>query len=512
VTTNIRVLILEDRTEDAELMVHELQRSQFEPDWRRVDTESEYNAHLGWQPDVILSDYNMPLLDAPRALDLLQQLDLDIPFIVVSGAIGEDVAVAMMRRGATDYLLKDRLTRLGPAVRRAIEERELRAETTRAERALRASEIRFYSFMNNNPALALIKDRDGRILYINNTSEPMWGLTPAECLGKTNYELWPADVAGRLHHNDQTVLASGEASRIVEEVFQFGRGSSHMLSFRFPFAEADGGQLLGMVSIDVSEQMRTQKALSAALAAKEVLLKEVHHRVKNNLQVISSLLSMQAESLEDPAVADALRESQQRVQCMALIHERLNQDDQTDRLDFPDYVESLARDLFYCYGAEPERIRLAFELEAVWLPLSQAIPSGLILNEVLTNAFKYAFPAGRTGEILIALKCGDDGLIRLAVSDNGVGLPAGFDWKASPSLGLRIVDILRRQLEGSVQFEAGGNGGAAFVLTFPRAADQAQAPPRESWAETAVASGAPFPARKPAGRVQGSAAVNRSPK
>jgi len=507
VSTSIRVLILEDRAEDAELMVRELRRSQYEPDWRRVDTESEYNAHLGWQPDVILSDYNMPLLDAPRALDLLHELDLDVPFIVVSGAIGEEVAVAMMRRGATDYLLKDRLTRLGPAVRRALEERELRAETSRAERALRASEIRFYSFMNNNPALALIKDQDGRILYINNTAEPMWGLAPAQCLGKTNYELWPADVADRLHANDQAVLNSGEASRTVEEVFQLSRGSRQMLSFRFPFAEAGGGQLLGVVSIDVSEQMRAQKALAAALAAKEVLLQEVHHRVKNNLQVISSLLTMQADSLQDPAVAHALRESQQRVQCMALIHERLHKDDQTDRLDFAGYIESLARDLFYCYGAEPGRIRLGFELERVSLPLSQAIPSGLILNEVLTNAFKYAFPARRTGEILIALKRGEDGLIRLAVSDNGAGLAAGFDWKASPSLGLHIVDILGRQLDGSMEFGPGGNGGTSFVLAFPI---------RKSWAESqdrteiAGAGAESLPGRKTAGRTPSLFAAERN--
>src|SRR5579872_6133763 len=201
-STNIRVLILEDRPEDAELMIHELRRSQFDPEWRRIDTESEYNAHLGWQPDVILSDYNMPLLDAPRALDLLHQLDLDVPFIVVSGAIGEDIAVAMMRRGATDYLLKDRLTRLGAAVRRALDERQLREDTLRAGQALRASELRFYSFMNNNPALALIKDEEGRILYINNASEQMWGLSLAECLGRTNQQLWPAEVAETLSASD----------------------------------------------------------------------------------------------------------------------------------------------------------------------------------------------------------------------------------------------------------------------------------------------------------------------
>jgi PAS domain S-box-containing protein len=468
VSTSIRVLILEDRSEDAELMVHELRRNQFEPDWRRVDTESEYNAHLGWRPDVILADYNMPLLDAARALDVLRELDLDIPFIVVSGAIGEDAAVAMMRRGAADYLLKDRLARLGPAVRRALDETRLRDETRRAEQALRASEVRFYSFMNHSPAAAFIKDSEGRVLYINNTCEQIWGLSLADCLGKTIGELWPPDVARRLGENDARVLAGGESSQTVEEVAKPGGRTRQMLTFRFPFTDADGCKLLGGVSIDISEQVRTEQALSSALATKELLLKEVHHRVKNNLQIISSLLTMQADSLRDPAAVRALQDSQERVQSMALIHERLNRDDEPDRLDFGEYVETLARDLFYSYGVDTERIRLRFELEPVLLGLNQAIPCGLVLNELLTNSLKYAFPDDRAGEIVVSLSCGDDEQVRLCVADNGVGLPAEFDWRTSNSLGLKIMNILGRQLDGSVEREPGD--GAVFSLTFPRTA------------------------------------------
>jgi len=497
-STNIRVLILEDRPEDAELMIHELRRSQFDPEWRRVDTESEYNAHLGWQPDVILSDYNMPLLDAPRALELLHQLDLDIPFIVVSGAIGEDVAVAMMRRGATDYLLKDRLTRLGAAVRSALDAHQLREETLRAGQALRASELRFYSFMNNNPALALIKDEEGRILYINNACEQVWGLTPAECLGRMNRQLWPAEVAEKLSANDLAVLRRHEASRTTEEVSGRGQSPRQMVSFRFPFAEADGQRLLGVVSFDITQQVRTQRELSAALASKEILLKEVHHRVKNNLQIVSSLLAMQAESFQDPSAARAFRESQERVQCMALIHERLHGDAQPDQLEFREYVEALARDLFYSYGVDSALIQLRFELEPVRLRLNQAIPCGLILNELLTNALKYAFPGGRAGEVLVTLSCGEDSLVKLTVADNGVGLPAELDKAASKSLGLRIVDILRRQLDGTAHWEAGADGaGTVFSLTFPKANDDEQAkfPP-----EAGVGGQIHLPAKKPGGK------------
>jgi PAS domain S-box-containing protein len=465
----IRVLILEDRAEDAELMLHELRRSCFQPVWRRVDTEAGYLEQLKPPPDVILADYHMPSLDAHRALELLQGLDVDIPFIVVSGAIGEDVAVAMMRQGATDYLLKDRLRRLGPAVRRALADRQLRQDTRKAEKALRASEARFYSFMNHTPALAFIKDDLGRIVYINEACEQAWQRTLSECEGKLDSELWPEDYAGRVRASDLWVLLNRQPSRALEEQPACDGRVRQMLSFRFPFTDAEGALLLGAVSIDITEQIRTEKALASAVAAKAALLREVHHRVKNNLQVVSSLLSMQAEMLPGNGLSRVLNESQRRVEAMAMIHERLHSTDDTDRLDFREYVEALARELFSAYGVNPNRVQLRLDLGAVELGLNQAIPCGLILNELLTNSVKYAFPDARHGEIRVALGCDGSDRVTLRVSDNGVGLPGGFDVKQARSLGLRIVTILARQLDGILEWEPGP--GTAFALTFGKAAD-----------------------------------------
>jgi PAS domain S-box-containing protein len=468
VSTTIRVLILGDHSEDVELTIHQLRRGDFEPEWLRVDTEPEFTAHLGWRPDVILADCNLPLLDAPRALELLQQHNLEttIPFILLSETSTEDAAIAMLGKGATDYLQKDRLARLGPAVRRALGETKLRDNVRRAEQALRASDVRFSSFMNNSQTLAFIKDHEGRILYINNTCEQIWGVTLADCVGKTNHQLWPPDVADRLRANDAAVIERDESSQLVEELWLRGGRTVPMLTFRFLFTDGDGRRLLGGVSIDISEQVRTQKALSAALADKELLLKEVHHRVKNNLQIISSLLSMQAQSLQDAAAARALQDSQERVQCMALIHERLHLNDEPDRLDFREYAAKLARDLFYSYGVNSERIRLQFELEPISLGLNQAIPCGLILNELLTNSLKYAFPNERAGEILVKLSWANNESVKLTVADNGVGLPADFDWMQSQTLGLRIMNILGRQLDGTMRREAGA--GTMFSLVFQR--------------------------------------------
>jgi len=325
-----RILILEECVSDAESMVRELRRNGFDLTWERVDTEAAYVEQLGTAPDIILADYRLPQIDAPRALDLLRQLDLNIPFIVVSGAIGEDVAVSMMMIGASDYLLKDRLARLGPAVRRALDDRKRFEEKRKAADDLESSEIRFHSFMNNSPALAFVKDGDGRLLYMNDTCERMWGARRTDCLGKFDGELWPSSTAEKLLSHDAEVLRDGKPSRLAEDLILPDGRLLQLLSFRFVVKDAAGRRMLGGISVDIGEQVRTQEALAKALRSKETLLREVHHRVKNNLQVISSLVSMQTASLQDHAAARALDDIQKRVHALALIHERLQGDDDLD--------------------------------------------------------------------------------------------------------------------------------------------------------------------------------------
>src|SRR5579872_5768890 len=217
---------------------------------------------------------------------------------------------------------------------------------------------------------------------MNDTCEKAWGAALAQCQGKLDHDIWPRRVAARLRASDAAVLCSGQASRTLEEISLENGRTLQMLSFRFPFLDARGRRLLGGVSVDISEQVRAEKALAAALDAKEVLLMELNHRVKNNLQVISSLLTMQEDSISDPAAQHALQESQKRVQSIALIHERLNREENLDQVNFGEYAESLTRELFCSYGAISGNVGLRFELAQVFLGLSQAIPLGLILNEL----------------------------------------------------------------------------------------------------------------------------------
>jgi len=199
---------------------------------------------------------------------------------------------------------------------------------------------------------------------------------------------------------------------------------------------------------DITDKKRSEEMLTASLREKETMLKEIHHRVKNNLQVISSLLSLQSRSIKDKAAIEAFSESHDRIRSMALIHEKLYRSENLSRVDIQDYIRSLANDVIRSYGIE-ERTRLKFEMDEVFLGIDKAIPCGLIARELITNCAKHAFPDGREGEIKIDLIQGE-GEVEFVVSDDGVGLPNGFDIKSGSSLGLMLVRSLVDQLRGTI--------------------------------------------------------------
>jgi two-component sensor histidine kinase len=223
-------------------------------------------------------------------------------------------------------------------------------------------------------------------------------------------------------------------------------------------------EMAANLEAEILERKQAEAQLQASLVEKETLLKEIHHRVKNNLQVISSLLYLQSHALTDPQLQALFRESQDRVRSMALIHEILYRSYDLARIDFADYLEHLVTHLCRSYGVEMHRITLTIEAEPVFLDIDRAIPCGLILNELLTNALKYAFPGDRTGALHLRLRAAPD-QVMLAVRDTGVGLPEGVDVEHTPSLGLRLVHMLTMQLGGTLSLERGE--GTAWTLTFP---------------------------------------------
>ncbi len=199
-------------------------------------------------------------------------------------------------------------------------------------------------------------------------------------------------------------------------------------------------------------------------AAAAVLLREAHHRMKNNFQLIASLLDLQAEASADPQVRAVLDECQHRLQAMALIHESVYQSQDPAEIDAARYLRTLATQLFEAYRAEGQPVSLALHLEAVWMPFEIAVPCGIIVNELLSNALKHAFPPGVSGEVAITLRSDAEGRVSLAVWDTGVGVPEGFDVCHTNSLGLQLVSLLTEQLGGTLALDR--RQGTSFVLTF----------------------------------------------
>jgi two-component sensor histidine kinase len=205
--------------------------------------------------------------------------------------------------------------------------------------------------------------------------------------------------------------------------------------------------------------------LQASLQEKDTLLREIHHRVKNNLQVISSLLSLQGEATPDPRVQAVVQVSQDRIQTMALIHDHLYRSDTLARVNLAPYLATVASHLRQVYCPEPSRVALHAAFAELWVDLDTAIPCGLILNELLTNCCKHAFPGGRAGAIHLELQATSAQEITLTVRDTGIGLPDGLEVQTSASLGWQLVQLLTEQLGGTLALTRGG--GTTITLRFP---------------------------------------------
>ena len=249
----------------------------------------------------------------------------------------------------------------------------------------------------------------------------------------------------------QIQLPSGE--------YKWIRDRSHIVYDRYGRAVSIDG-----ISTDVTQRHEAEEKLYKSLQEKEVLLKEIHHRVKNNLYVISGLLNLQSSYVEDETVKNLFHDSQNRIQTMAVIHEQLYQSEDLSEINFADYIKRLVDNLFISYNQHQQGIKSITNLEDCYLNIETAIPAGLLINELITNAFKHAFPDNK-GEITIELKRIEPDLINLKVQDNGQGFPPDLNWKQSPSLGLRLVRLLSRQLDAEITVNSSGKG-TNFCLEF----------------------------------------------
>ena len=463
----LHILILEDNSADAELMEHELHDAGIVFSAKRVETKDSFIKELeNFTPDIIITDYKLPSFNGSSALAIAKAECQDVPVIFVTGALGEEMAVEILKKGATDYILKHRLSHLAPAVLRALREVEERVERKRADEALRESERKYHALAELSPVGIFRTDAEGDCTYINERWQKITGLTLEEALGKG----WVQS----LHPDDR--------NRISEEWYQAVREHRPFKSeYRFLNRDGTTTWVLGQAIIertnservanyigtitDITERKHAEEQLKESLREKEILLREIHHRVKNNMQVISSLLMLQEELSEDEKVIEMLKDSQNRIISMALIHEKLYRSENFSRIDLKEYIDDLVSGLFQSYGISEDKVALNINAENVLLGIDSAIPCGLIINELVSNSLKHAFPEDESGEINILIHSTDEDMIELSIGDNGIGIPEDLDFRRTESLGLRIVNVLvENQLHGEITLNR--DRGTKFRIKF----------------------------------------------
>jgi two-component sensor histidine kinase len=304
-------------------------------------------------------------------------------------------------------------------------------------------------------------NKDLKIQWANKTAANSVNKTSDKLIGRKCYELW-AD-PDKICENCPTVKAFHTKKReLIEINTPDGRVWEESGE---PVLDAERN-MLGVVEIarDITDQKKAQQALKVSLEEKETLLQEIHHRVKNNLTVVSSLLKLQANGMDDERLKEALNESQNRIYAMSAVHESLYSSKNLSEIELKVYVTKISRTLIQTYSTNPANVKFNTDSEEIKIGINQASPIGLIINELISNSLKYAFPNEREGKIDVSMKKTDNEL-NLVIKDDGVGMPDDLDWKNSKSLGLKLVrTLVENQLDGSVDMES--TNGTKFTIKF----------------------------------------------
>jgi PAS domain S-box-containing protein len=372
-----------------------------------------------------------------------------------------------------------------------------------AEEALRESEERFDQLAEHSNTITWEVDGRGLYTYVSHVTEAVWGYRPDELVGRMHYyDLHPESGREAFKTATLAVFDRKEPFQDLENVTQTKDGRDIWVSTNgIPLLNADGtlrgyrgsnaditerkqgeeelrkfSEGLERMVVDrtanisdinqklvaeIDIRLDVEKQLTKTVGEKEVLLREVHHRVKNNLQIIISLLNLQSRYMTDEATLSAFRESQNRIKAMALVHEKLYQSTDVSKINLDNYIRFLGDNLLQFFGMKGKGITFTTDIRDISLAIDTAIPVGLMMNELISNSLKYAFPKGRKGDISVAIHRQDHALTIL-FKDNGVGIPADFDWQNAKSLGFRLVLSLVEQLQGTIELDRAA--GTAFTI------------------------------------------------
>jgi PAS domain S-box-containing protein len=301
-----------------------------------------------------------------------------------------------------------------------------------------------------------------RLILINGNpeSERLTGIKAKDWIGKEFNEMWPEAQKSGITEKYLNVMRTGKTYKTEDLYYKDLRleGAFKIHAFKLP------GHRLAVAFENITDRKKAEEEIKASLNEKEVLLQEIHHRVKNNMQVISSLMNLQQIHIKDKDSIEMLAETQNRIRSMALIHEKLYKSADLSKINFIKYIEDLSQSLFEFYEVDSTQISLEIDGKDVFLDIDTSVPCGLIINELVSNSLKHAFPDDRKGNVQITLHPINNEVFELAISDNGIGTREGLDIKNTKSLGLKLVDVLVRQINGNIKCNR--TRGTEFIIKF----------------------------------------------
>lgn len=335
----------------------------------------------------------------------------------------------------------------------------------RVEEKLKESEERYRTLFEGSPDAVFLADPKSRkIIDANSAASNLLLRSKKEIIGMHQPELHPPRMEEYVREKFDLQVRQIGTPVAVESLVIRSDGEEVPVEVLAQKTVIAGKPVIQGIFRNITERKRAEEQIKASLREKEVLLRELHHRVKNNVQVMASLLRLQTRHIENPKMQEMIKGYLARIHSMGLIHEKLYQSEDLARINLVQYVRGLAVHLFHSYGINANAVELKTEIEEIFLDINKAIPLGLIINEIVSNSLKHGFPANRKGEVFITLQSADEGKRLLMIKDTGIGIPKNVDLKNLKSLGLQLVNDLVSQIGGIL--EVIREEGTIFKIVF----------------------------------------------